>query len=189
MFFHLPLPHLGTQTSSPRWTRCTKSVSSFSQRVCRLLTAADGEGTCLRQLTVEKAMLTAEPLTHPTRKLPANERLSIKQNDGFRHYLNWVELVFCNLQPIIRVPNPQEATGVVCDLLGMGEHSRRWVVDKQSLLPIARWPLLHENSPWCQKNWGQVACNIPKTIIYFQKDLRQRNNSIIVSFNKYSLNM
>ena len=109
MFFHLSLPHLGTQTSSPRWTRCTKSVSSSSQRVCRLLTAADGDGTCLRQLTVEKAMLTAEPLTHPTRKLPANERLSIKQNDGFRHYLNWVELVFCNLQPIIRVPNPQEA--------------------------------------------------------------------------------
>ena len=74
-----------------------------------LLTAADGEGTRLRQLTVEKAVLTAEPLTHQTRKIPANARFSMKQNDGFRHYLNRVELVFCNLQPIIRVPNPQEA--------------------------------------------------------------------------------
>lgn len=143
MFFHLSLPHLGTQTYSPRWTRCTKSVSSFSQRMCVLLTAAAAEVTCPRQLTVEKAVLTAEPLTHPTRKIPANARLSIKQNDGFHHYLN---RVFCNLQPIIRVPNPQEA-----DWCGLW-HSRRSVADKQSLLPIACWPLLHKNSPWCQKN-------------------------------------
>ena len=48
-----------------------------------LLSAADSEGTRLRQLTVEKAVLTAEPLTHPTRKIPANARLSISKMMGF----------------------------------------------------------------------------------------------------------